>query len=44
MVFLLRDINAKMDTENISNPMTGNESLEEISNDNGVREANFATS
>jgi hypothetical protein len=41
MNILLRDFNAKVD---IFKPTIGNESLHEISNDNGVRLVNFATS
>jgi hypothetical protein len=39
---LLGDFNAKVDGENIFTPTIGNESLHEISNDNGVRGVNFA--
>jgi hypothetical protein len=35
---------AKIGREDIFKPTTGNESLHEISNDNGVRLVNFATS
>jgi hypothetical protein len=41
---LLGDFNAKVHREDIFNPTIGNESLHEISNDNEVREVNFATS
>jgi hypothetical protein len=41
---LLGDINAKVVREDIFKPTIGNESLEEIINDNGVRVVNFATS
>jgi hypothetical protein len=41
---LLGDFNAKVGRENIFKPTIGNESLHEISNDNGVRVVNFATS
>jgi hypothetical protein len=41
---LLGDFNAKVGRENIFKPTTGNESLHEISNENGVRVVNFATS
>jgi hypothetical protein len=41
---LLGDFNAKAGREDISKPTIGNESLHEISNDNGIRVANFATS
>jgi hypothetical protein len=38
------DLNAKVGREDIFKPKIGNESLREISNDNGVRVVNFATS
>ena len=41
---LLGDFNAKVGRENIFKPTTGNESLHQDSNDNGVRIVNFATS
>jgi hypothetical protein len=41
---LLRDFNAKVGTEDIFKPTIGNESLHEISNDNGVGVVNSATS
>jgi hypothetical protein len=41
---LLGDFNVKIGREDIFKPMTGNESLHKISNDNGVRVVNFATS
>jgi hypothetical protein len=41
---MLGDFNAKVGREDIFKPKTGNESLHEISNDNGVRVVNFATS
>jgi hypothetical protein len=41
---ILGDFNAKVGKENIFKPTIGNESLHEISNDNGVRIINFATS
>jgi hypothetical protein len=41
---ILGDFNAKVGRENIFKPTTGNESLYEISNDNGVTVVNFATS
>jgi hypothetical protein len=41
---LLGDFNAKVGKENIFKPTIGNESLHEISNDNGVRLVNFTTS
>jgi hypothetical protein len=44
MKILLGDFNAKGDTEHIFQPTVRNESLYEISNDNGVRVVNFATS
>jgi hypothetical protein len=40
----LGDLNAKVEREDIFKPTIGNESLHEISNDNGVRVVNFATS
>jgi endonuclease/exonuclease/phosphatase family metal-dependent hydrolase len=44
MKILLGDFNAKVGTEEIFKPTIGNESLHEVSNDNGVRLVNFATS
>jgi hypothetical protein len=45
MKILLGDFNAKVGREDIFKPITGNESLHEASNDNGViRAVNFATS
>jgi hypothetical protein len=41
---LLGDFIAKVGKKDISKPTIGNESLHEISNDNGVRLLNFATS
>jgi hypothetical protein len=41
---LLGDFDAKVGREDIFKPTIGNESLHEISNDNGVRLVNFATS
>jgi hypothetical protein len=41
---LQRDFNAKVGWRNIFKPTVGNESLHEISNGNGVRVVNFATS
>jgi hypothetical protein len=41
---LLGDFNAKVDREDSVKPIIMNESLHEISNDNGVRLVNFATS
>jgi hypothetical protein len=44
MNILLGDFDAKVGREDIFKPTIGNESLHEISNDNGVRVVNFATS
>ena len=44
MKILLGDFNAKVGRKNIFKPTTGNESLHQDSNDNGVRIVNFATS
>jgi hypothetical protein len=44
MKILLGEFNAKVGREDILKPTTGNESPHEISNDNGVRVVNFATS
>jgi hypothetical protein len=44
MKILLGDFSAKVGMEDIFKPRIGNESLHEISNDNGVRVVNFATS
>jgi exonuclease III len=44
MKILLGDFNAKVSKEDIFKPTIGNESLHEISNDNGIRLVNFATS
>jgi endonuclease/exonuclease/phosphatase family metal-dependent hydrolase len=44
MNILLGDFNAKVGREDIFKPTIWNESLYEISNDNGVRLVNFATS
>jgi hypothetical protein len=44
MKILLGDFNSKVGREDIFKPIIGNKSLHEISNDNGVRLANFATS
>ena len=41
---LLGDFNAKVGRENIFKPTTGNESLHQASNDNGVRIVNSVTS
>jgi hypothetical protein len=43
MKILLGDFNAKVGREDIFKPTIGNESLHEISNDNGIRVVNFAT-
>jgi hypothetical protein len=44
MKILLSDFNAKVGRENNFKPTIGNESLHEISNDNGVRAVNFGAS
>jgi hypothetical protein len=44
MKILLGDFNAKLGREDIFKPTIGNESSHEISNDNGVKVINFATS
>jgi hypothetical protein len=44
MKIILADFNAKVGRENNFKPAIGNDSLHEISNDNGVRVVNFATS
>jgi hypothetical protein len=44
MKILLTNFNAKVGRKDIFNPKIGIESLHEISNDNGVRLVNFATS
>jgi hypothetical protein len=44
MKILLVDFNARVGREDIFKPKIGNESSHEISNDNGVRVVNFATS
>jgi hypothetical protein len=41
---LLGNFNARVGRENIFKPTIGNESLQEISNDNGARVVNFAAS
>jgi hypothetical protein len=41
---LLGDFNAKVGSKDTFEPTNWNESLQEISNDNGVRVVNFATS
>jgi len=43
MKILLGDFNAKVGRENIFKLTIGNESLNQDSNDNGVRIVNFAT-
>jgi hypothetical protein len=43
MQILLGDFNVKVGREDILKPIIGNESLHEVSNDNGVRVVNFAT-
>jgi hypothetical protein len=42
MKILLGNFNAKVGREDIFKPIIGNESLHEASNDNEVREVNFA--
>jgi hypothetical protein len=44
MKILLGDFNAKVGREDIFKPTIRNETSHEISNDNGVRVVNFATS
>jgi hypothetical protein len=44
MTILLADFSAKVGREDIFRPTIGNESLQKISNNNGVRVVNFATS
>jgi hypothetical protein len=44
MKILLGNFIAKVGREDIFQPTIGNESLHELSNDNGVRVVNFATS
>jgi hypothetical protein len=44
MKILLGDFNAKVGKGDIFKPTFGNENLHKISNDNGVRVVNFATS
>jgi hypothetical protein len=44
MKIILADFNAKVGRENIFKPTIGNETLHEISNENGVRVVAFATS
>jgi hypothetical protein len=43
MKILLRDFNVNVSREDTFKPTVANESLHEISDDNGVRVANFAT-
>jgi hypothetical protein len=43
MNILLGDFNAKVSREDIFKPIIWNESLHEISNDNGIRVVNFAS-
>jgi tRNA G37 N-methylase Trm5 len=44
MKFLLGNFIAKEGRENIFKPITGNENLHEIGNDNGIKVVKFATS
>jgi hypothetical protein len=44
MKILLGDFNAKVGRKDIFKPTIGNESLQESSNNNGIRVVNFATS
>jgi hypothetical protein len=44
MKILSGDFNTKVSMEDIFKPIIGNESLNKISNDSGVRIVNFATS
>ena len=44
MKILLGDFSAKLGTEGIFKPTSGNDSLQKESNDNGVRIINFAAS
>jgi exonuclease III len=44
MEILLGDFNVKVDREDLFKPINENESVHEISNDNGVRLVNFVTS
>jgi hypothetical protein len=41
MKMLLRNLNAEVGSTDILKPTSGNEGLQEISNDNGVRGVNF---
>jgi hypothetical protein len=43
MKILLGDFNPKVGGKNIFKPTIGNESLHQVTNDNGVRIVNFAT-
>jgi hypothetical protein len=43
MKILLGDFSAKVGREDVFKPTIANESLHELSNDNGVRLVNFAT-
>jgi hypothetical protein len=43
MKILLRDFNAKVGMEDIFKPTTGNESLRENNNDNGLKVVNVTT-
>jgi hypothetical protein len=44
MKIVLGDLTSKVGGKHIFKPTTGNESLHAISNDNGIRVVNFATS
>jgi hypothetical protein len=44
MKILLGNFSAKVGREDTFKPITGNESLHKVSNDNGVRIVNFASS
>jgi hypothetical protein len=44
MEILLGEFNAKVGRKDIFKPVIGNESLHDVSNDNGARVVNFATS
>jgi hypothetical protein len=44
VIILLGDFNPKIGTADISRPTVGNKRLHKISNDNGVRVVDFATS
>jgi len=43
MKILLGDFNGKVGSENIFKPTIGDESLQQVNNDNGDRIVNFAT-